>query len=454
MKEFRRNNAGLSLVEIMVSVAILAIIVLPLLSSFVTSARTNAKAKNKLRATNVAENVMEGMETLSVKEFAYQFNYPQEGFDAFMLSDDSTVMQVIPAGDSYGEVTKREDIASEITNPEDLISSAILKNLSGNGYKFLESDSRKYYFFASNLKVDNRKYNAFITLDAKTNDLTSINRVYNTQSLADMSKMDTNYDAINSIKHTTSDILSEIDSWGYHTRNHGDGKQILGQNDISRTISIDITKSVSDATIVRITYQYEFNYEGHHIKFPLEGAANENDYTSVIYDNTYNTSCNLREIYLFYQPWYTSNSNNGHYGCTDKIVINNNESIPCEVSIIKQNCVDPNLLEQYENNYNVFVELSELSNGTSHAVTKIATNLDTNLGNVNSAIQPRQAYYMYNNNVNESSLANIMTVTGLEAAKAEDRLYDVRVDVYSNKTSLSDINSTDPIVSFTGSMVE
>ena len=61
---------------------------------------------------------------------------------------------------------------------------------------------------------------------------------------------------------------------------------------------------------------------------------------------------------------------------------------------------------------------------------------------------------MYNNNVNESSLANIMTVTGLEAARAEDRLYDVRVEVYSNKTALSQINSTDPIVSFSGSMVE
>ena len=66
MKGFRRNNRGLSLVELIVSVAILAIIVLPLLSSFVTATRTNVKARNKFRATNVADNIMEGFETASV----------------------------------------------------------------------------------------------------------------------------------------------------------------------------------------------------------------------------------------------------------------------------------------------------------------------------------------------------------------------------------------------------
>lgn len=445
MRRIVCDNKGLSLVELMISVTILAIIVFPLLSSFVVSTRTNVKAKNKLRATNVAESVMEGMEPMSVKDFAYEFNYPEDGFDSFALSDDSVVMQVIPVGTSYGKVTKREDVPAEVTNPEDLISSAILKDEATGKFKFLQSADHKYYFFATNIKSDNKKYNAFITLDARTDDLTSINRVYNTTTLADMSKMDTNYDAINANTDTVADVLNAIHDWGYTT---------VTQADITRTINVDVDKNVSDATIVRITYSYEFNYNGNHIKFPLVGAANEKDYTSLIYDNSFNTDCYLREIYLFYQPWYTSHSISGYSGCTDRIIINNNKSIPCEVSIIKQNCVDASYLLAYENNYNVFVEVSETSNSSDKAATKIATNIDLNLADLTSAIQPNQSYYMYNNNVNQDQVKAKMTITGLEAAEQKDRLYDVKVDVYSNKIGLPEINTTTPIVSFTGSMVE
>lgn len=52
MKEYteRRqlNNEGFSLIELLIAIVILAIIVVPLLHSFVTSARTNAKSRNTM----------------------------------------------------------------------------------------------------------------------------------------------------------------------------------------------------------------------------------------------------------------------------------------------------------------------------------------------------------------------------------------------------------------------
>lgn len=42
-KEEQLNNEGFSLVELLIAIVILSIIVVPLLHSFVTSARTNAK---------------------------------------------------------------------------------------------------------------------------------------------------------------------------------------------------------------------------------------------------------------------------------------------------------------------------------------------------------------------------------------------------------------------------
>lgn len=61
-KEEQLNNEGFSLVELLIAIVILSIIVVPLLHSFVTSARTNAKSRNTMHATAIAEDVMEQFE--------------------------------------------------------------------------------------------------------------------------------------------------------------------------------------------------------------------------------------------------------------------------------------------------------------------------------------------------------------------------------------------------------
>ena len=74
MKEYteRRqlNNEGFSLIELLIAIVILSIIVVPLLHSFVTSARTNAKSRNTMHATAIAEEVMEQFEAHTLEEMA------------------------------------------------------------------------------------------------------------------------------------------------------------------------------------------------------------------------------------------------------------------------------------------------------------------------------------------------------------------------------------------------
>lgn len=78
-KEKRQlNNEGFSLIELLVAMVILSIIVVPLLHSFVTSARTNAKARNTMRATAIAEDVMENFEAYSLEEL--ERRYTAQGF--------------------------------------------------------------------------------------------------------------------------------------------------------------------------------------------------------------------------------------------------------------------------------------------------------------------------------------------------------------------------------------
>lgn len=66
--KFNKNNSGFTLLELLISVAILALIVIPILNSFLLSARLNAKANQKHRATMVAENVMEKLKGNTLDE--------------------------------------------------------------------------------------------------------------------------------------------------------------------------------------------------------------------------------------------------------------------------------------------------------------------------------------------------------------------------------------------------
>ena len=74
-KKRQLNNEGFSLVELLIAIVILSIIVVPLLHSFVTSARTNAKSRTTMHATAIAEDVMEMFEAHSLEEMSDIYQY-------------------------------------------------------------------------------------------------------------------------------------------------------------------------------------------------------------------------------------------------------------------------------------------------------------------------------------------------------------------------------------------
>lgn len=71
--EKKLNNAGFSLVELLVGIMLLAIISIPMLKSFGMAAKMNAKAKKELKETTVAQDVMEGLKAYNKKELDLQF---------------------------------------------------------------------------------------------------------------------------------------------------------------------------------------------------------------------------------------------------------------------------------------------------------------------------------------------------------------------------------------------
>ena len=437
MRKFKDDNRGITLVELIVSIAILAIIVLPFLNAFVTATKTNVKARNKMNATHLATNIMEGIENNSMKTMAYQFNYPSEGFDladGFDMADGSNAKELYYKNGKYTDVKRFEDVMNAHPEAENLdkwmTSSIHKKNNTAflgdtSSWKFVENKEHKYYFWMTDVKSGTKKYNAMVTVDGKGEANSKVEQYNAIDKVADMSAMDSNYDCMSSDVATIEELMNTLKNRGY--------SDIESNKDsISRTITLDITGGSS--TKVTVSYSYKFTSGGHMHVFP-EDAAMKQMYTSVIFDNTSNTANRtLKNIYLFYKPWYTSTANSDWISCKDTIIINNNDKIDCTVNIVKQNYDDKS--SDDEDKYRMYVRVNEKGNNTGNAHVSICTNLDTNMKEPDSKskTQPQQAKYMFNSNNTQSTVKKSIKIDDLTKSKTVERLYNVTVDIYDSKT--------------------
>ena len=66
-KKRKLNNRGFSLVEVLVAIVILAIISLPVLSTFSNAARINARARRTENANTAINNIIEEAKTMSLE---------------------------------------------------------------------------------------------------------------------------------------------------------------------------------------------------------------------------------------------------------------------------------------------------------------------------------------------------------------------------------------------------
>ena len=80
------KDAGFSLLELLIAVVILAIIVIPMLNLFLSSNKLNIRSRQTLRATTLAQDIMEGLKAYDIEELKAQFNMPAEGF--YVIDDN------------------------------------------------------------------------------------------------------------------------------------------------------------------------------------------------------------------------------------------------------------------------------------------------------------------------------------------------------------------------------
>lgn len=125
MRRKLMDNKGVTLVEVLVTIAILGIIITPVFSMFITAAKANASSDEKMKATFVAQEVMENIKatsditsitspqyigdyeiTVGLKETDYKFNDSWKGsgteiiqYDIRLVLNESNQIELYRMGD-------------------------------------------------------------------------------------------------------------------------------------------------------------------------------------------------------------------------------------------------------------------------------------------------------------------------------------------------------------------
>ena len=100
--DIKRDNRGSSLVELIVSIAILTMVLLPILNSFVVAARANAESKRVQAQNVIIQDIMEEMKAKKLEDIITEYNFPEDecyeaspaafgsGFDLFYTNTYSS----------------------------------------------------------------------------------------------------------------------------------------------------------------------------------------------------------------------------------------------------------------------------------------------------------------------------------------------------------------------------
>lgn len=445
------KNAGFSLVELLIAVIILAIIVVPMLRLFVSSARINGKARQSQRATTVAQDIMEGLKAYNIKELQAQFNNPMDGF---YVMDSRLILG------SIEEDKAREQADSDYRGDPDAPGI--------------------YYFTLEGVQIQGTAYDALIRVDARAYEEDKLadsghRNAFNDVNMASpgsvMENKDGNFTETYAYKQA---VLQDIDAGFAALPSQSDwndkviaagGVDADGNPDftfqvfknmggtVKRTITLNLKEGTPDADGNRtldadVTFAYECTLGSD--SYTTCGNLSAGYWLDL---SPCGSGINSGNFYLFYYPLYEA--------AEEKIIINNDAKQPIRMYIVKQVDGDPatqlsdHQLNVAELGYRVSVEMNNAS-PTALDDTRIRTNLGMNLVNasylggtgtpapgklptfeVEKTDIPTQAVYKLNSavepNMNIFGLSGIRLSGGAGAGadnEITEVIFDIEISVY------------------------
>lgn len=291
MVDSKKNNRGFTLIEVMASMIILALLVLPLLSYFHNNMKINSKQKEVQSASVACQTIIEDVKTYkTIEELVNATN----GADA----KDERLVQI-----------------KSLSSPSDLKDETYASQIVGGM-------PEKYFFKAKNMKINNQTYEALIAVDTKpAGNLDKYENV-NKNGLPLITSLDTNSivaaESLESAAAVTTFYNQNQKAGGHATE-----KEI--RRNLRKAIQIDI-KEKSD------TYYTISIYNRYTLATSLVGCTTPIE-SDMLYDEAV-VKENFKNIYLFYnidRMYKTDTAPD-----TTTIYVNIDENLKTDMEQIKQ----------------------------------------------------------------------------------------------------------------------
>lgn len=419
MTKFRKSNSGFSLVEVLVSLAIIGIIVVPLIGNFIASQNVNRSLRMKQAATALAQSTMETMKNMNMKDTAVSFNigsgFSLSGYshgDVLELKQNGS--NYVQLDKSYAGVTKNDNIA---TAYKDTTTGNTIYNPKSTGQ----------YMYAIHDVVDGvNKFDVLVKFDSDmynsyTNSSGNVVDGYNSQSLSSIAGLDSNRTAL----ITTTESI-ENDAALYF-------EALIGNPSLSAST---IKRNMYTETVINISGTDDPDARENDRKMAIEAKITYayGDYSKeeTIFAHTFGVSDekHLEKMYILFNE--SSGSKNRNIASTcDTFRINvygDFSNIAPKVYIIKQNSIHDQpfyniiLNRKASDMFKEFYSNIELSKVNKYAPIKRIANFNTDPSAAN-----RIEYTKTNDFFSGSA--------GVTASAEENRIYEMTVYVYESNPS-------------------
>lgn len=178
----RRDDRGFTLVELIVAIVILAIVFVPLLSAFVTGARTQAKSSQKNAATLAAQNIIEQIQADSIEAFRsklsgdaspYSCSYSDASATGYTATVTATPVQQLsndaktPVNSQKVAVSNRMDAWVDMSGTNDTVLEEF-KSMTADGdvtETELQQALHRNITIESKPSADGKNYNVTVTFN-------------------------------------------------------------------------------------------------------------------------------------------------------------------------------------------------------------------------------------------------------------------------------------------------
>lgn len=498
MKKIKKDNSGFTLVELLIAIAIIAIVLTPLFSNFRQSTYLNGKAKTAMDATNMASNIMEGLSAYTPEEIILGF-YSSDSVSGNVIAGRQNTLNIMPnevTVTGYGDATfdgtnfaKGFQTFYNGTYATDYLAAQYAQELvspvpkpSMEYLKLKESSDGKYYFYAEGVTQSRGTYDIVVELDASystgfsgdangngTIELSTESVGYNDYESAQITNINPLFDGV----YTEGASQRQNAAAAFLSRKTNAAKNILEEElypYMSRTLTLNIVKDPSTglATItVDEEYQITANQfttaSGVWVDFANDFSGASMTYTlpsvTVFDGNVYKQA--PREIYIYYMGNYKSVS--GH--CLDNFVINNDDHVPVNIHLMRIKTAETT--SDLEAGYRSRLDINETGSHTADDFgTVIYSNLRDNVAMTaeqnaaNRSDFSRCMLYINGTWVPNSSAAlaglskEILHENGGVRTDVEDRIYSVKMYVYEEGAAANGFPADDLITEFDGSSMQ